>query len=327
MVIYVGAKDGVWSMERLTRVLCVVVPIFTAVLLGIVARKRKLMSDEQMSGLQQFVLKFGLPCVLFGSCFTANISPDTVSVMLMVIFVDLTGAIWALKARKRKYPYHNLPMMFCAKETGMLGIPLFIALFGAANTYHIGVLDVAQAFVAFPMIAYLSADTGEELSAGGVLLNVLRSPLLIMSALGLILNVSGLADMLEESGWRAVISETAGFIAQPVSASMLFSVGYNFSVSRDNRAVIFRLSAMNIALYSALCALMQGLMLLMGGVSPLTRWAVLLFGVLCPSFLTISLGKTEEERTIASGVCSILTLFTLAVLCVMTVIVSGSLLT
>ena len=74
----------------------------------------------------------------------------------------LLGALWAFRYGRKKFPYHNLPQLFCAQESGMLGIPLFMILFGADQAYRMGVLDLAQAVVAYPVIALLSADTGEN---------------------------------------------------------------------------------------------------------------------------------------------------------------------
>ena len=71
----------------------------------------------------------------------------------------------------------------------MLGIPLFMILFGADQAYRIGILDLTQAVLAFPVIAILSADVGNNPSVGQIVKKVLSSPLMIMSFLGLALNI------------------------------------------------------------------------------------------------------------------------------------------
>ena len=309
-------------MGHYMTVLGIISPIFTAVLLGALARRKNLMTAQQMSGLQQFVVKFGLPCVLFNSCFTAELGAESVTSMMLVIPLLLISCIWAFRARKTAFRYHNLPMMFSAQESGMLGIPLFITLFGAAQAYRIGVLDLAQAFIAIPVIAILTAAAGKSPSVSEIADKVLRSPLLIMSVIGLLLNLSGAADALEQVGISGIITETAGFISQPVSASMLFSVGYNFSISGGSRRTIFKLAAIHFSVFAAFCAVMQGILLLMPDTEPQTRWAVLLYGILPPSYLSPSMGRNEEEYTVASGVCSILTVVTLVIFCAMTAVIS-----
>ena len=119
-------------MDKVFTVAEVVIPILVAILLGIYARRRAVISPEGNRGLQQFVMKFGLPCVLFTSCLTAELDAGALSSMAMVLPLMLCSALWAFRWGRKRYPYHNLPMLFAAQETGMLGIPLFIILFGAA---------------------------------------------------------------------------------------------------------------------------------------------------------------------------------------------------
>jgi len=301
-------------------VLQIIAPIFAAVLLGMLARNKAMITPEQMQGLQQFVMKFGLPCVLFNSCFNATLSAESVTSMLLVLPLVFLSSLWAFRARRRQFPYHNLPMIFSSQETGMLGIPLFITLFGVEHAYRIGVLDLAQSAIAIPVIAILAADAGQSPSPAEIAKKVFRSPLLLMSVLGLALNLSGAAAWLNGNGLGGVITETTGFLSQPVSAAMLFSVGYNFSIRRGNRSTIFQLAGLHFAVFGLFCAIMQGLLLLMPAVEPETRWAVLLYCILPCSFLTPSLGRNEEEYTVASGVCSILTVVALAIFCGMAVI-------
>lgn len=305
-------------MEQCLMVLRIIAPIFAAVFIGAAARKNNIMTAQQLGGLQQFAVKFGLPCVLFNSCFTANITAESVTSMLLVLPLLFASSAWAFSARRKKYRYHNLPMMFSAQESGMLGIPLFIALFGTQHAFRIGMLDLAQSFIAIPVIAVLTSDSGKNSSIKEMAGKVFRSPLLLMSLLGLALNLSGAAAWLNSAGWGEVISQTAGFISQPVSASMLFSVGYNFSISKGNRKIIFRIAALNFALFMLFCGVMQAALLLIPDVDPMTRWAVLIYGILPPSYLSPSMGRNEEEYTVASGVCSILTVVTLALFCVIT---------
>ena len=309
-------------MEQFFKILQVVAPIFAAVTLGIFARRLQLMTDEGIRGLQQFVMKFGLPCVIFNSCLTADIGAESLTSMILVIPSVLLGTLWAFRARKSKLPYYNLPQLFTAQETGMLGIPLFMILFGADEAYRMGVLDLAQAVTAYPTIAILSASIQETPSPKAILKNVLTFPLLIMSALGLTLNISGIGSWLENVGLGSVITECTGFLGQPISALMIFAVGYNFTLEKGNRAVIFRLSAMHFLYFALWGLVIQGILCLIPNVDALTRWALLLFCTLPASYLAPTLGRSREDYTVASGVCSLLTIPALAVFCVMAALVS-----
>lgn len=307
-------------MEQLFMTLRIVVPIFTIVGLGIFAKKRKMMTTEQISGLQQFVVQFGIPCVLFNSCFTATINGESIASMILVIPLILLSSLWAFIFGRKLFPYHNFPMLFSAQETGMLGIPLYMTLFGTAQAFRIGMLDLAQAVIAIPVIAIMAAKTTENLSIKEIAMQVFRSPLLIMSLLGLILNLSGAASMLDSIGLKSVILETVNFISQPVSATMLFCVGYNFSISKENQKTITKIALIHFTVFSFFGLIMQGILSFIGDVDLLTRYAVFLYSILPASYLSPSFGKNEEEYVISSGVCSLLTIATLIIFCVLTVI-------
>lgn len=297
-------------------------PILTAVGLGMLARSRNLLSAEGVSGFQKFVMQFGLPCVVFNSCLMAQMGAESLASMALVAAMILAGAVWSFRARNKRYPYHNFPQLFAAQETGMLGIPLTIILFGADQAYRMGVLDLAQAVAAYPVIALLSADTGENLKAGQILRKILKSPLVIMSALGLVLNFTGARTWMEDAGILGIVTKSTGFMTEPVSALMLFSVGYNFSLAEKSRGVIFRVSAIHFGMLAMMGVVAQLVLCLLPQVDAVTRWVMLLYFLLPGSYLAPGLGRSEEDYTMASGVCSVLTVVTLLCFCVMTVFIS-----
>ena len=257
-------------MEQFITVIQVVAPIFVAIFLGVFAKKHQLIAPEGIQGMQQFVMKFGLPCVVFNSCYSADIGVESLSSMAMVLPCMILATLWAYRARKKQFPYHNFPQLFAAQETGMLGIPLFMILFGADQAYRVGILDLTQAVTAFPTIALLSAATGENMTASQLLKKVCSSPLMVMSLLGVMLNVTGAAAWLDSSGIGGVITESTSFLTQPVSAMMIFSVGYNFSLAKGKRSVIFKVSTIHFLMFAVFGILIQLGLSLVPDVDPLT---------------------------------------------------------
>lgn len=304
-------------MNKIISIAQLIVPIFSTIFLGVFARKKSLLTPEGIRGLQQLVMNFCLPCVLFNSCYTAEVGRDSVSTMLLLMPFMIGTTLWAFRARKGPFPYHNFPQLFAAQETGMLGIPLFIILFGSAQAYRMGILDLTQAVCAFPTIAILSANAGENLPPREIVKKVMASPLVIMSLLGLALNLSGIGTYMNRTGIGGIITETTGFLAQPVSALMIFCVGYNFSLSSGNRREIFKISLIHFVTFAVIGLIVQLGLMLIPNVAPETRWSIFLFSMLPASYLAPNLGRTEEDLTVASGVCSVLTLITLVIFCIM----------
>lgn len=305
------------SIDQFFSVARVVTPIFVAIFLGVLAKRRQLMSQENVRGLQQFTLKFGMPCVVFTSCLTADMGVESLSSMALVLMAVLLSTFLSFVLRKKRYPYRNLPMLFCAQETGMMGIPLFIILFGAGQAYRMGVLDLIQAVTAYPVIALLSTDAGENPTISRIVRNILTSPLMIMSMLGLFLNLTGIGAWLNRVGVGGVITASTSFLSQPISALMIFSVGYNFSLAKESRKPVLEIAGIHFGLFALFCAGIQGALFLLPNVDSLTRWAVLLYCALPASYLAPGLGRSTEEVTMASGVCSVLTVTCLTVFCIM----------
>ena len=186
-------------MTQLVAIAKVVLPILICAALGIFARKKEILSEEHNAGIQRFVLKFCVPCVLFNSCLDAAVTSETLLSMALLIPLLVVCFVVSLRLRKKALPYHSLPLLLTAHETGMLGIPLFIILFGVENAFHMGVLDIAQAFVAVPIITLVSADMGKG-SVKEMLRGIFTSPILIMGVLGFVLGLSGAMAWLDSLG-------------------------------------------------------------------------------------------------------------------------------
>ena len=300
-------------MDKLLHVAMIVLPILFCASLGILAREKKLITPVQIEGLSQFVIRFALPCVLFNSCLTAQISGESLGSMAIAIAFSFTGAVIGFRIRKKHLPYSNLPMLACSMETGMLGIPLVILLFGTSQAYRMGVLDLAQSFICIPVISILSADAGSSPSPAVLLKKVMASPLMICSLAGLTLNLLGVRAWLEGVGVMALLTECTSFVSDPISALMLFCVGFNFSFTKADRAAIFTVSGAHLLLHLAFAGAAQLLLSLFPSVDPMTRWVMLLYFTLPGSYLTPALGKTETDQKVISSVCSLLTLFCLVV--------------
>ena len=108
-------------MEKLWSILTIIVPIAAAISVGIMARRWQILTREGADGLQQFAVRIALPCVLFNSCLTSSFQVETLTSMVLVWPLLLAGALWAFRARRgTRFPYHNLPLLFAAQESGTL---------------------------------------------------------------------------------------------------------------------------------------------------------------------------------------------------------------
>ena len=303
-------------MEKVLSVIQVLAPIFLAVGMGIFARNRNALAPAEIEGIQRFVVKFCLPCLIFRSCLTADITAQTISSMLLLPPIQIVGVLWAFRARRKRFPYHNLPFLYVCKETGMMGIPLFMILFGQSQAYRMGILDIAQAPISFVIIGILSADSGTGTSSKAVLKKIVTSPLMILGVLGMVLNVTGVWSAVEIAGFSGIVLDSISFLSEPVSAVMLFCVGYNFTLNKESCGEVLGLSAIHVGYFALAGVAVQGLLCFVPGVDAMTRWAAALYFLLPASYLTPGMGREQKDYKVASGVCSVTTILTLAVFCV-----------
>lgn len=307
-------------MEKVISVAQVIVPILVTIFLGVLARRKAWMPREQVQGLQQFVLKFGLPCVVFTSCLTADMGAESLSSMALGFGAVTISFLLSLCVLKKRFAFHSMPMLFAAQETGMLGIPLVILLFGAENAYRMGILDLAQAVICYIAIAVLTSDTDENPTVSGIARKVLSSPVMIMAMIGLFLNLSGIGGWMDRAGIGGIVTGTTSFLSQPVSALMIFSVGYSFSLDKRYRSDILKVAGIHLSLFALFGVVMQVVLFLLPNVDSMTRWVLLLYCALPPSYIAPGLGKNTDDNTMASGVCSILTALCLGVFCLIAIV-------
>lgn len=311
-------------MEPLLNTLEVILPIAATLLLGVYARRTNMMTGDAAEGMQRYAIRFGLPCVMFTACLTGDFGAETVTSVALVTPVLAVVALLCFRARRRGglMASHNMPALLATQESGMLGIPLFLLLFGSGQVYRMAALNMAQGFISIPLIAILSAGEGRSLSPGKLLWKVASSPLLLAMVIGIALNLSGGGAWLEAAGIGPVLTTTADFISAPVSAVILFSIGYNFSLSREGLGPILRICGLHLAVCAVLFLIVEGGLFLVPGVAAETRWAVLLFCLLPSGYIAPGLGRNQAEYTLASGVCSLTTIVTMVGFLIMTVILA-----
>lgn len=303
-------------MEKVWTVLETLLPIAAAMLLGVLIRKKNIVSSEGIRGLQDFACKIGMPCLLFRSCYTTTFLPQTLVSMATVLPTALILLCISLFLVRRGKP-SNLPLYFATKEGSMLGVPLYLVLFGQQELFRLTSLDVAQMFVAIPTLAIVSAGAG--LTPRELVRRTLSTPMLLAAIAGLILNLSGFRGILTAVGVDTLITTTVDFLCEPISCVILVTIGYHFSLKECAQGGAFKLCAVIWGVFSLQCLLIQGLLCLVPDTVPQTRWAVLLYAFLPPTYLAPGLSRGKES-VIASGVCSICTIMTLAIFLLMTLL-------
>ena len=118
-------------------VLLITFPFFALVLCGYVAARRQMLPLETISGLNSFVLYFALPCMLYrfgASTPIAQLLDGAAIAVYLLCALVLVGFVVAASMNRRigwnDAAFGALVAAF--PNTGFLGVPLLVALLGAA---------------------------------------------------------------------------------------------------------------------------------------------------------------------------------------------------
>ena len=176
-------------MERTMEVLRTVLPVVVMLLIGMLCRRRKLISREGINALKSVVVNITLPAVLLNAFATTRYTFMDVAIPLLMFLVCL--AAWALGrwlGRLMKLPSRFVPFLTTGFEAGMLGYALFNMLYGAGRTAEFARIDLGQVLFVFTVYKLLLGLDGSAKARPGQLLREMAfSPIILSIAIGVLL--------------------------------------------------------------------------------------------------------------------------------------------
>ena len=219
-------------------ILNVVLPVFGIMLAGFLAGRFGLLGEASSEALNRFVYFVALPALFFialsrvplGEAFNWPFLAAYGGGMLGTFGLSLAVAVFAFPNRLGGLGLHALCTIFA--NTGYIGIPLSLLVFGEAGTFPAVIATVVNGVVVMSVgVIILEIDQRREASAlllaRSVLRGVLKSPLLMAAAVGLLVS----ALHLPLPAPIATFADTLGAAAGPCAlfAMGLFMVGKSFT--------------------------------------------------------------------------------------------------
>ena len=209
-------------------ILAVTVPFFALVLCGYLAARQHVLPESAIPGLNAFVLYFALPCMLFR--FGMNtplgqlLNPVVLACYLTsaVVIVFFTIAVTLSTAVPMKDAAFGA-LVAAFPNTGFMGVPLLVALLGAAAAGPLISIVLADLFVTSSLCialaqAHEAKGAGAHAAAAKALRGTLANPLPWAIALG----AAAAAVDIRLTGPPEVIVRMLADSASPVA---LFTIG------------------------------------------------------------------------------------------------------
>ena len=210
------------------QVLLITFPFFALVLAGYVAARRGMLRLDAIPGLNSFVLYFALPCLLFrfGSTTpTAQLLDASVFFTYLLCALVMVGFVVAVSLNRRigwnDAAFGALVAAF--PNTGFMGVPLLVALLGAAAVGPAIVTIMVDMLVTSSLCVALSrldgaGQHGFATAGRSALRGVLVNPM----PWAILLGAAASAVSLE---LPAPVLQTLGLLADAASPVALFTIG------------------------------------------------------------------------------------------------------
>lgn len=201
--------------------------------LGLISRIKKWISPEQAQGLNAIVFKILFPVLVFNILFTSSFQAQNFAMMAYVFLAFLAAMGIAKLFSRVAGPFANLAPYLCVTdEGGSVGLPLYLSLVGVQYAVNTVTFDVAGCLICFGLCPILASGAlKDSKSLKSVLKNMFSNEFLICVILGLILNFCGVYRLIESSAFADVYNGIISMITTPVTALILFYIGYTLKLS------------------------------------------------------------------------------------------------
>ena len=303
-------------MDKLLAVLKTALPVFLALAMGMLCRKKKFLSRDGVDALKKVIINLTLPFALFSSFATAEYTLDSliVPVIIFVICTIMLG-LGFLVIRISRMQSKLAPFLASGFEAGMLGIPLFGLLFpGKASQFAI--LILGQEIFVFTL--YKMLLTGKT-SPKAIIKDFVTSPTLIAVVLGLIVGATGLFDLLGKWGVAEIVTSVTDFLSAPTAMIILLTVGYDLVLKEIPWKKTIGMLGMRIGIAGA----MLGLLILLNRTllkGMIFEGAAVLLFMLPPPYVIPVFADEPSERVQISSALSALTLVTMVLFAVFSIV-------
>lgn len=211
-------------------VLATIAPVFIIILLGYASARLKLFSREAASGVSEFVLKIGIPALLFRTMVDAR-PPGGETLSLWGAFFGAAALVWLTSTLVTKWLLHrpaaDQPMIAMAATFGntvLLGIPIGLGYYGPEAATPMALL-VSIHSVLLWFVATLHAEwvirSGQHSFMGIIkelAANLLTNPIILAILAGSLWRQTGI-------GLGQAPREVFNLLAQAGVPSALFALG------------------------------------------------------------------------------------------------------
>ena len=299
-------------MTGIVGVLRTVLPVLLMLAIGMLCRRRKLISREGVNALKNVVVNITLPAVLLNAFASTRYTLMDVAIPLLMFAACLAAwALGRLAMRVLGMKSRFVPFLTTGFEAGMLGYALFEMLYGAGRTAEFARFDLGQVLFVFTVYKLLLGREGRERAdLGRLVREMVFSPIIIAIIVGVLLGASGLYRALEPSGVSGVFDACTAFVSAPTSAIILLTIGYDLVLGDIPWASTGAVVALRFGIMMLLRLALAAVVRLLWPEAPLAALNVMF--ILPPPFVLPVFADDADQRVYVSSALSVSTLAAIA---------------
>ena len=298
----------------LIHVLYTALPVFAALFIGILCRKRNILSRDGVDTLRKLAVDITPPAVLFSAFATAEYTPRNMLIPLLIFALCIAALALGFAAKKLfKFESRLMPYLMTGFEAGMLGYGLFALLYPGQSTANFAIIDLGQVLFVFTVYKGLIMGKG---SAKELARQAFSSPVLWAILAGMFFGITGLYTALKPSGVSDVIDKIAEFIAAPTSCLILISIGYDLQFKETPWKNVLKYTGLRLVVMAVILAAAVFVnRSVLGGA--MHEGALILLMILPAPYVLPIFSDAEDERTDIASTLSVMTLLSLVLFSVM----------
>lgn len=292
-------------------ILKTVLPVIVMLALGKFLAVKNVITAETVSGIKGLVSGVLLPVVIFNALIRMQFTARSLMMSLLVYVLFTIALLIALKWINPKMKYRMSGFLMLGCEGGMMGYALYTSLFGNDALPTLMEIDLGNILFAFTFfIVLIKMANSEEKDTKKVILESLKTPLVIVVAAALLLNALGVGKWLMSSEIGGLYSAVVSMVTSPVSALILLAVGYELKLDASMMKDVITVSGIRLAIMVTITVI-----LLTAGSSLINseqlRAAVLFYAVIPPQFITPIFIRDPRESAFAATTLSFYTIITI----------------
>ena len=303
-------------------ILKTILPVVLMLIIGVVARKGNMLSREGINGMKKVVVNITLPAVMLNAFASMTYTFENVLVTLIMFAVCFVAWLFgALLSGNKGF----LAFLTTGFEAGMLGYALFTLAYGGDRISTFAAVDLGQVLFVFTVYkALLGKKSGGGMSAKQMVLEMVKSPVIIAIAVGVILGATGLYQAMTVQGSAAVLDACTDFISAPTSAMILITIGYDLELKNTPWKAVAKVVVCRILIMAAL-RFVTGLVIHLTPLGTSLDQALNIMFILPAPYVLPVFADDENERSFVSSSLSVLTLISIVAFFILVIVSAGGL--